>query len=132
MKLPTHLVAKETQALERAVTALAETRNAQIRFVALFGSKARGDFEEESDIDLLIVSETDDWRTRDFIREPVFDVNIDFGLHISPRVISQEQFLSLSRRRPGFWANLRRDAIELWRRPDTDNPLHPAQLPVAA
>lgn len=132
MKLPVHLTPNERSAIEQAVRELVLKFPAQIRLVVLFGSKARGDFDPESDIDLLIVSERDDWRIRDEIRAPVFDANFDHGLYMSPRVISWERFQSLPLQRPGLFENLRQDAIELWRRPGTDNPLKTPELTPAA
>ena len=133
MQLPDHLTPDECQAIEEAVKILIEKFSAQVRFIALFGSKARGDFESESDIDLLIIVESDNWKNHHQIRDPIFDVNLEHGLYISPRVIGWERFQTLPRRRPGLFANLCRDGIELWRRPVTENPLtipEPA-LPVA-
>jgi len=132
MNLPNHLSPNERSALEQAVREVILKFPAQVRFIALFGSKARGDFGPESDIDLLIVSELDDWRTRDEIRTPVFDTNFDHGLYISPRVIGWERFQQLPVQQPGLFTNLRQDAIELWRRPGTANPLQTPELTPAA
>ncbi len=123
MNLPAHLTAQERSAIEQAVSSLTTRFAAQIRFIALFGSKARGDFGPESDIDLLIISDDDIWQMRDQLRDPVFDVNFDYGLYISPRIIGWERFRSLDFWRPGLMENLRRDAIELWRRPGVEDPL---------
>jgi hypothetical protein len=132
MNLPDHLSPNERSAIEQAVREVVLKFPSQIRFMALFGSKARGDFGAESDIDLLIVSELDDWQTRDEIRTPVFDANFDHGLYISPRIIGWERFQRLPIQQPSLLANLRQDAIELWRRPGTDNPLKTPELTPAA
>jgi hypothetical protein len=123
MILPTHLTPTECQALERIVHALTTNFSEQIRFIALFGSKARGDFGPDSDMDLLIISEDDDWRMRQAIRDPVFDIDIECGVFTSPRVIGRERFQSLFFWNPGFIENLQRDALELWRRPGVEDPL---------
>ena len=128
MKLPQHLSPKERRAIKRTVQELATKFPAQIRFIALFGSKARGDFAEHSDIDLLIVGENDDWRIRDKIRIPVYDADLDCGTFTSPWVIGWERFQTLPTRRPGLFASLCRDAIELWRRPGTENPLKSSEI----
>ncbi|MBI4770923.1 MAG: nucleotidyltransferase domain-containing protein [Chloroflexi bacterium] len=126
MNLPDHLRPDERRAIEQAVWGLVTTHAEQVRYVALFGSKARGDFGPDSDLDLLVVIESDDWQTRDAVRTPVFDANIDHGVYLSPRVIGLERFRTLPERRPAFFRSLQRDALELWRRPGTENPLHPA------
>ncbi len=59
--------------------------------VILFGSVARGDDTEESDIDILIIS--NDWEEIDsLITDEVFKVVLDKEELISPYVLSQEQF----------------------------------------
>ena len=132
MNLPNHLTPNERSAIEQAVQEVKNKFTDQVRYVALFGSKARGDFNPDSDIDLLIISESDDWRIRHAICEPIYDVNIDHGLLIAPRVIGWERFRSLSFQQADLFANLRQDAIELWRRPDTENPLQTPELTPAA
>jgi hypothetical protein len=123
MKLPDQLTVNEQQALEQAVREVTAKFSTEVRFIALFGSKARGDFGPDSDIDLLIVREGDDWQTRHAIRAPVFDACFDHGPYISPWVIGWERFQGLLSWQPGLFATLCRDAIELWRRPGTENPL---------
>lgn len=59
--------------------------------VILFGSVARGDDTEESDIDILIIS--NEWEEIDsLITDEVFKVVLDKEELISPYVLSQEQF----------------------------------------
>ncbi len=132
MKLPTHLSLNERQALEKAAREVVARFPHEIRLIALFGSKARGDFGPDSNIDLLIVREHDDWQTRAAIRNPVYDADIEYTVRISPWVIGWERFQSLPLRRPGVFANLCRDAIELWRRPDTGYPLKNPEPALAA
>jgi len=59
--------------------------------IILFGSVARGDDTEESDIDILIIS--NDWEEIDsLITDEVFKVVLDKEELISPYVLSQKQF----------------------------------------
>jgi len=132
MDLPDHLSPGERGALEQAVREVVLKFPAQVRFIALFGSKARGDFNSDSDIDLLIINESDDWQTRHALRDPVYDANLDHTVFIATWIISWERFQRLPFQRPGLFANLRQDAIELWRRPGTDNPLKTPELTPAA
>jgi|SRR5436190_1265743 predicted nucleotidyltransferase len=132
MNLPTFLNTNERSAIEQAVREVVLKFPAQVRFIALFGSKARGDFNSDSDIDLLIINESDDWQTRHALRDPVYDANLDHTVFIATWIISWERFQRLPFQRPGLFANLRQDAIELWRRPGTDNPLKTPELTPAA
>lgn len=59
--------------------------------IILFGSVARGDDTEESDIDILIIS--NDWEQIDsLITDEVFKVVLDTEELISPYVLSEKQF----------------------------------------
>ncbi len=59
--------------------------------VRLFGSEARGDSTPESDIDVLVVVQPESERAalEDRAIDIAFDVNLEFGVYISPRVITQ-------------------------------------------
>jgi predicted nucleotidyltransferase len=52
--------------------------------VILFGSKARGDHDEESDIDLLLLtSRPVHWKEREAIIDALFDVELTYDVVIS-------------------------------------------------
>lgn len=52
--------------------------------VVLFGSKARGDDEEDSDIDLLLITHRPlHWRERKAIIEALFDIEMAYDVIIS-------------------------------------------------
>ena len=54
------------------------------REVILFGSKARGDDDEESDIDLLILTPLPvSWDERKAINDALFDIELKHGVVIS-------------------------------------------------
>ena len=58
--------------------------------VRLFGSEARGEATSESDIDVLVVVEPESERAalEDRVIDIAFDVNLEFGVYVSPRVIT--------------------------------------------
>lgn len=77
-------------AVEEFVRRLRQTLSTNVVDVRLFGSEARGDATSESDIDVLVVVQPDTERVRfeDRIIDMAFDVNLDFGVYISPRVVT--------------------------------------------
>jgi len=75
----------------------------------LFGSKARGDARKDSDIDVLVVVKSEDWRISDMVYEIVTDILIDNGISISPKVISLKTFKAQKKKGISFIKNVIRD-----------------------
>ena len=79
-----------TQILQLIKTSVQET--APGATVILYGSYARGDYNEESDIDLLILLDCEKI-TRDEkikITYPLYDIELNVGVIISPKVRSKK------------------------------------------
>ncbi len=79
----------------------------------LYGSYARGDYNEESDIDLLILVDKDRL-TRDDengITYPLFDIEIRTGMLISPLVYTRNSWMNHMVTR--FYENVNSDGIRL-------------------
>ena len=55
--LPLNKDTKENKAIKEFVQALKSKYRGRVRRIILFGSYARGDYTEESDIDILIVGD---------------------------------------------------------------------------
>ena len=59
----------------------------------LFGSKARGDFRQDSDIDLLIVTDRKlTWREKDAIISNVYEVNLLFGTLYTAQIVIKDDW----------------------------------------
>jgi uncharacterized protein len=72
----------ETAAIEEATQVLKE--RFPVKEVILFGSKARGDSDPESDIDLLLLTtEPIDWKERHQIVDALFEVEMEHDVVIS-------------------------------------------------
>jgi len=80
------------QALTQFVNRLRTGLGDHIVDVRLFGSEARGEATTESDIDVLVVVRPDDARValEDRVIDIAFDVNLQFGVYVSPRVVTRE------------------------------------------
>ena len=73
----------ESDAIEAAVRMLKSELS--ITKVILFGSKARGDYDEHSDIDLLVVtSRLLHWKEEKAVVEALFDIGMEYDVIFSP------------------------------------------------
>lgn len=79
--------------------------------VTVFGSKARGDDQSDSDVDVLIVVSNPDWRVADQVYEVATRVLLDTGVLISPKVVSESRYAELLDREAPFAMNVLRDGV---------------------
>jgi predicted nucleotidyltransferase len=83
------LKSKDTAALEEFLPRLRAGLGNNLIEVKLFGSKATGRDEPDSDIDVLVVVKEGDVETEDQVLEIAFEVNLAHEVYISPRVLSR-------------------------------------------
>lgn len=81
------------------------------RRIILFGSFARGDFNEGSDIDLIVIS---DWK-EDFLDriKTLMDMN-DLNLPIEPIGYTEEEFEEMVKRRNPFILNVLEEGVIIY------------------
>jgi predicted nucleotidyltransferase len=59
--------------------------------IVLFGSVVRGEADEESDVDLLIVlNEQPSRQVRDRITSLILDINLEYGTNLSELIVDQQ------------------------------------------
>lgn len=84
-----------------------------VKDVILFGSVARGDYREESDIDVLIVVDADPWKIQKRVSELVVRYLLEYGTYISVKVVSVEEFEFMKDISTAFYTNIRREGVSL-------------------
>lgn len=80
----------------------------------LYGSYARRDYTAESDIDLLILVDKENITRNDKIKitYPLYDVELETGIVISPKVYSKK-FWQQEHKVTPFYENVNREGIVL-------------------
>jgi predicted nucleotidyltransferase len=111
--LPIWLTENERTALNAFVAALAERYGDDILSVRLFGSKARGDFQADSDLDVLVLATHDDWRFRQAISFLAADISLDHNLVLAPKVVSRARWEFLNREGFSIAHNVREEGVLL-------------------
>jgi len=104
----------ERKALDEFVTAVRARYGARLVDIFVFGSRARGDATEDSDVDLAIVLEDGEWtfwnEKRQFA-DLVHDTLIDHGLYIQALPIRRSSWLDPSTHaNPRFLRAIKHDA----------------------
>ncbi len=94
------------KALEAFLKELKDKFGDKIEEIIVFGSYARGDYDEESDIDVMIVGDV----SFDEVIDVSTKVLLKYGELISPIVISPEEF---KRRDDSFIQTVKREGIKI-------------------
>jgi predicted nucleotidyltransferase len=85
----------------------------RLRGFYLFGSKARGDYDPESDVDLAILVDGLDRKTKERIIDIVADKEIKFLVVISSLVLSWQDFSDLKERERRIALDIESEGIPL-------------------
>jgi predicted nucleotidyltransferase len=108
-----HLDPTERKALVEFIHRLRERLDGSLRSVYLFGSRARGEGTPGSDLDLLIVVDSEDWRVHKQIRYLAADICLAYDLELSPRVWSARHLQEMDRLQGHLYRSIQRDGISL-------------------
>jgi predicted nucleotidyltransferase len=107
------LTEKDQLALKKFKEAVTKALGNELVELTLFGSKARGDAREDSDIDVLVITNSGNWRLRDVVYGIVTDILLDDDVIVSPRVIGKEDYKRLYEKGYPFVKNVIRDGIAI-------------------
>ena len=105
------LTASERKALREFVDYLRAQHGERVTFVALFGSKARGDSTRDSDVDVLVILAQEDRQLRREIVTQAARISLKYDVLLSPRVIGAERWEEM--RGFSLYRNVQREAIPL-------------------
>lgn len=108
-----NLTQKERDIIKKFKNKIIERYSEEIMSIMIFGSKARGNASKESDIDILVVTRSDNWLMGDKIRDIGYDLELKHNLILSIQVVSQGHINYLKKIRSQFMRNIERDGITL-------------------
>ena len=103
------LMPDEKDALENLKEKISEKY--KLLWMKLIGSKARGDFDEESDIDIGIVLEYVDWDIERDIYEICFYLGLRYDVVISPIIYSEDEIKNSFTRITPFYRTVEAEGI---------------------
>ncbi len=89
MNIRASLKSKDAAALEEFVRKVRAVLGDNLVEVKLFGSKATGRDEPDSDIDVLVAVERNGVEVEDMVLDIAFETNLKHEVYISPRVIDR-------------------------------------------
>lgn len=84
----------------------------RVRRVTLFGSVARGEASEDSDVDVLVVVDAPSFVERRDAMNLAGELGLDNDLVIAPIVLSADEWAELERRERALPRELARDGVE--------------------
>ena len=106
-------VNKEIQAF---VNQVKEILGKRLKKVILYGSYARGDYNSDSDVDVMILLDLSDMDIKGYrhqLSDMTFDFNMDHDMDIKPIAKSEEHYQKWVENYP-FYANVNRDGVTLY------------------
>lgn len=107
------LTANEQMSIRAFLQRLDQAYGHAIQQIILFGSKARGDSQPESDIDILIIVDEEDWALRDEISRIAAQLSLAHDVLIGPRVIGAERWRRMKSDRFTLYENVSREGLIL-------------------
>jgi uncharacterized protein len=113
MDLPRTLSPGEAAAVRKFVARVRELLGTELRDVRLFGSRARGEGHEHSDIDLALIVAPGGRGRRYAVYDLAFDVGLEHSVDLAPLVLEEQQFEELKKRERLLALDIEREGIAL-------------------
>lgn len=106
---------KTQQAIKEFVARINEILGQNIKKVILYGSYARGDYNNSSDVDIMILTTLNNEEIEEYretISEVIFDIQIETDVYISPIIKNIDNY-NLRVGFVPFYMNVQKEGVEL-------------------
>ena len=110
----TQLRPEERAALQDYLTRLRRRFGSRVLQVILFGSRARGEGDAESDLDVLVVADDKDWHVHQAIADESVEPWLLNRALISPITMEAAEYEKLRQWQTLFYRNVEREGLDLW------------------
>lgn len=107
------LTSTEQAAIQKFVTQVRQGLASNVVSLSLFGSRSRGEGDEESDLDVLVLLKQVDVATKNRVWNIANDIFLDTWINIAPLVVSEEDFNRLLSRERRVALEIKRDSLPL-------------------
>lgn len=104
---------EEEQTIKEFVERLKKTLGDNLLMVKLFGSRVRGDFSSDSDIDMLLVVKIKNLELRNTIYDILFEIDPYWDYKISLKIFSEYEYQKNVELNSPFILNLKKEGINL-------------------
>jgi len=111
-----HLTTREQAALAALVDRLRQRYGDDLLRVVLFGSKARGDFDAESDFVLVVVRAKDYWSCWREITDLTTQLLLETGVNLSALVRDETRYQWWAVHHAPIYNSIQREGVEVWTR----------------
>ena len=111
--MPPTLSASEQDALREFIDRVRPMLGAELREARLFGSRARGEGHEHSDLDIVLIVGAGGRARRREIYDLAFDVGLAHGVELAPLVIDEQRLDELRARERRIAFDIDREGILL-------------------
>lgn len=102
--------------IEQYIFEIKKIYGSHLRKVILYGSYARGDFEPDSDVDIMILLDMSDLELKKYSQQlsyVTYDFNLDNNIDIKPIAKSEAHFRKWIINYP-FYANVQKEGVILY------------------
>ena len=102
--------------IDQYVEAVKKIYGSHVRQIILYGSYARGDYHEDSDVDIMILVDMSDLELKAYGQQlsyMTYDFNLDYNLDIKPIAKSETHFKKWIINYP-FYSNIYKEGIVIY------------------